>query len=234
MKRFLSLLPVIALIVMMLVVPASAEETESRYVVIDQLTQSATLIVEPAVDPNAVAMVPDGPSFTTLEAAVAYVQTIPEADRPYVAVLKDCEITQPIPVTNGLVNIFPSEYGVPHTITSKASSAFTISNGATLLINDLDFTTSSGKYIFNITGDDSGVLLAGEVACNISGATEAAIHVAEGVNNANIQVYGGSVSGKAAIELNGSKAAVTVAGMSPSLTGTGSAGALVVNGDGTR
>ena len=236
MKRVLSLLLAIALMGQMLAFPASAEETESRYVVIDELTQSATLVVEPAVDPNAVAMLAEGPSFATLEEAVAAAQAIPEEEgRPAVLVLKDCEITQPIPITNGLVNIFPSEFGVPRTITSSAETAFEISNGASLVINDLDVTTNSGKYIFNITGGASGMLLGGGVGCNISGVTEAAIHVSEGVlpreNEANVAIYSTSISGAAVLELNGSNTRVDIVS-SGTFAATGDEGVFVVNGDG--
>ena len=235
MKKVLSLLLALALMGQMLVFPASAEETDSRYVVIDELTQSATLIVEPAVDPNAVAMIPDGPSFTTLEEAVAYVQTIPEGERPYVAVLKDCQISSTIDITEGQVNIFPAEQGVPCTITSAAETAFSISDGAVLLINDLNVVTESGKYIFDITDGSSGLLLAANVPCSISGATEAAIRVTGDASApqdmVNAAVYGYSVSGASILEVQGSNAKVEIAS-SGTFAATGSEGAFALDGDG--
>ena len=163
--------------------------------------------------------------FATLKEAVEFAHTIPREERPFVAVEKDCTIDETITISDG-INIFSSVQGENRSITVTADTAFELTGKAFLLINYLDIDTT-GSYIFKLTSNGNGVQMSDT---NLSGATDSAFYVPEGVERNGIQFYGGSISAHTAITMNGNQGGFTIAGDGAAIDVSNPEGAFVLNG----
>lgn len=170
--------------------------------------------------------------YTTLEEAFA------NAAEGQVILLKDCTVSQTIQVTDP-INLFGlKENDVPIMPEIKAADGvsvlFEVDANGHMLINDVNMVTGE-EYIFKLTADDATVQMSNT---NLSGATESAIYITENVNfdaenySMQLQIYGGTVSGAVALELNGSGSVAFVAGGADiEQADSSSQGAIVINGD---
>ena len=237
---------------------APAEEPEEEPEEESDEERDEELIEQPAPEPvaessdggsidvgamQAVAMVAKtGETYSTLEAAILAVSSL---DERTVLLLEDYTVTQPIHIYTDVL-LYNEAGAEPHTITAAegVDTLFDVGKNGFLLADHVNMASTGGDYIIELTAPTAGLLLN---TCDLSGAAAAAVHVADNVHyvaeeitnedgstgkSANIQIYGGTLTGEAALHLEGTGSVVFVAGESPVLTGNGSNGAIVMDGDG--
>ena len=238
---------------------APAEEPEEEPAEEPEEEPDEELIEQPAPEPaaespdgdsivvgemgQAVAMVAKtGETYSTLEAAILAVSSL---DERTVLLLEDYTVTQPIHIYTDVL-LYNEAGAEPHTITAAegVDTLFDVGKNGFLLADHVNMASTGGDYIIELTAPTAGLLLN---TCDLSGAAAAAVHVADNVHyvaeeitnedgstgkSANIQIYGGTLTGEAALHLEGTGSVVFVAGESPVLTGNGSNGAIVMDGDG--
>ena len=179
--------------------------------------------------PNYVAQLgEDGDRFESLAEAVAAAADIATDDRPFVAVLQDCEVTETIRIDTDINIFYIGGDGNNPTVTAAegVDTLFEIQENSTLLVNNVDFV-NTGDYVIRLAGDRAHFQT---VNTNVSGAAKAAVSVDSGVSLASIGMQDGSLSGAVALELNGTGCEASFYGENPVLTGDSSYGAVVLNG----